>query len=225
MMSQPSNILAVDTSSDCGSVAVLSAGIVLGEIHLANSIQHSERLFRSIEFLFEQVELTLAQIDVFAAARGPGSFTGIRVGLTAMEGFAFAQKKTSAGVSTLAATAWQVMTEDAMISPVFDARRSEVYSALYRRQGKELIELRAPAVLQPAQWLSELPEGQVVFCGSGIGVIRSGIEEREEWKATTVSPYLAASIAQMSTGKNREPLEPLYIRPSDAEVNRPAERG
>ena len=78
-MSKAISLLSVDTSSDCGSIAVLSAGKVLGEIRLANSIQHSERLFRSIDFLFQQIELTLDEIDIFVAARGPGSFTGLRV--------------------------------------------------------------------------------------------------------------------------------------------------
>ena len=219
-MSKAQNLLAVDTSSDCGSIAVLSGGTVLGEVRLANSIQHSERLFRSIEFLFQQIELTLDEIDIFAAARGPGSFTGLRVGLAAMEGFAFARKKASAGVSTLAAAAWQVKREDALISPVLDARRSEIYSALYRRQGEELIELRAPTVLKPGQWLSGLPAEPIVFCGSGIGVIEAGIAERSEWEVTSVTRYLATAIAEISVTPGREVLEPLYVRRSDAEVNK-----
>ncbi len=219
-MSKAVNLLSVDTSSDCGSIAVLSAGTVLGEIRLANSIQHSERLFRSIEFLFQQIELTLDEIDIFAAARGPGSFTGLRVGLAAMEGFAFARKKISAGVSTLAATAWQVKIEDALISPVLDARRNEIYSALYRRQGEELIELRAPTVLKPAQWLSALPTDPIVFCGTGVSVIEMGIADCSQWEVTPVSPYLATAVAEISVTQGREPLEPLYVRPSDAEVNR-----
>ena len=218
-MSKAVNLLSVDTSSDSGSIAVLSGGMVLGEIRLANSIQHSERLFRSIEFLFQQIELTLNEIDIFAAARGPGSFTGLRVGLAAMEGFAFARKKASAGVSTLAAAAWQVKKENALISPVLNARRSEIYSALYRRQGEELIELRAPTVLKPAQWLSTLPAEPVVFCGSGVGMIKPGIGEHSEWEVTPVSPYLATAVAEISVTASREPLEPLYVRPSDAEVN------
>ncbi len=220
VMSQSLNLLSVDTSSDCGSVAVVSHGKVLGEIRLANSIQHSERLFRSIEFLFQQVELTLNEIDIFAAARGPGSFTGLRVGLAAIEGFAFARKKASVGVSTLVASAWQVRRDNALISPVINARRSEIYSALYRRQGEELIELRAPTVLKPAQWLSALPNEPIVFCGSGAHEIKPEIAERSEWEVMPVSPYLAAAIADVSVTANREPLEPLYVRPASAEVNK-----
>ncbi len=214
------NLLSVDTSSDCGSIAVLSGGRVLGEIRLANSIHHSERLFRSIEYLFQEIELTLNEIDIFAAARGPGSFTGLRVGLSAMEGFAFARKKAAIGVSTLAATAWQIKSTNGLISPVLDARRSEIYAALYRRQGEELIELCAPTVLKTAQWLSTLPAEPIVFCGNAVGVMKPGIAERSEWEVMPVSSYLATAVAEISVTSGREPLEPLYVRPLDAEVNR-----
>ena len=217
-MTITANILAVDTSSDCGSIAVLSAGTMLGEIHLANSIQHSERLFRSIDFLFQQIDLSLNEIDIFAAARGPGSFTGLRVGLAAMEGFAFAREKAAVGVSTLAAVAWQVKTEGTLICPILDARRSEIYSGLYRRLGEELIELRAPTVIKTAQWLSAMPAEPIAFCGSGVGLIQSWIEGHSGWEVTSVSSYLAAAVAEISVTPNREPLEPLYVRPSDAEV-------
>jgi tRNA threonylcarbamoyladenosine biosynthesis protein TsaB len=77
-------ILAVDTSSERGSVCIMDNGQVLGEIRLACSVQHSERLFRSIDFLFDYVTFSLADIELFVAARGPGSFTGLRLGLAAM---------------------------------------------------------------------------------------------------------------------------------------------
>src|SRR6266567_8701655 len=100
-------VLAVDTSSERGSVCVTDRGEVLGEIRLASSIQYSERLFRSVEFLFQYLSFGLKDIDIFAAARGPGSFTGLRVGIAAMEGFAAAHQKPSIGVSTLEALAWK----------------------------------------------------------------------------------------------------------------------
>src|SRR5438552_2470208 len=93
-------VLAVDTSSEYGSVSVTDRGEVVGEIRLASSIQHSERLFHSIEFLFHYLPFQLHDIDIFAAACGPGSFTGLRVGIAAMEGFAAANSKRAAGVTT-----------------------------------------------------------------------------------------------------------------------------
>ena len=130
-------VLAVDTSSERGSVCVTDRGEVLGEIRLASSIQHSERLFRSIEFLFEYLPFALKDIDIFAAARGPGSFTGLRVGIAAMEGFVAAHGKQGAGVTTLEALAWKTGIHDTLIAPMIDARRGDVYAAVYRRKHTE----------------------------------------------------------------------------------------
>src|SRR5947207_15884481 len=126
-------VLAVDTSSERGSVCVTEQGDVLGVISLASSVQYSERLFRSIEFLFQHLAFQLSDVDVFAAARGPGSFTGLRVGLAAMEAFVAAYHKRGAGVSTLEALAWKTGIRDVLIAPTIDARRGDVYGALYRR--------------------------------------------------------------------------------------------
>ena len=214
------NVLAVDTSSDHGSVAVTADGEPLGEVRLISSIQHSERLFRSIEFLFEHVDLTLDDIDLFAAARGPGSFTGLRVGLAAMAGFAFANNKPSAGISTLAAVAWQVGRTDSSIAPVLDARRGEIYTALFRREGEALVELHPAAVLKPAQWLSILPESEISFCGNGLMKYRSMFDGKANSKVVPSDPYLAVTIARMVMTSNRQDLDPFYIRKSYAEAGK-----
>src|SRR5258706_559475 len=147
-------VLAVDTSSDRGSVCVTNDRDVVGEIRLASSVQYSERLFRSVEFLFQHVGFLLSDIDVFIAARGPGSFTGLRVGLAAMEAFAAAHGKPGAGISTLEALAWKTGFRDVLIAPTIDARRGDIYGALYRRSGGNsdfdtLVEERPPVVLKP----------------------------------------------------------------------------
>src|SRR5262245_46702256 len=130
-------VLAVDTSSERGSVCVTDNQDVLGEIRLACSVQYSERLFRSIEFLFRYLPFRLSDIDLFAAARGPGSFTGLRVGLAAIEAFAAAHGKPGAGVSTLEALAWKTGIRNALIAATIDARRGGVYGGLYQRtQGR-----------------------------------------------------------------------------------------
>src|SRR5438094_9123408 len=121
-------VLAVDTSSARGSVCVTDSDDVLGEIRLASSVQYSERLFRSIEFLFLHLPFQLSEIDLFVAARGPGSFTGLRVGLAAMEAFVAAyckDGKRGAGVTTLEALAWKTGIRDALIAPAIDARRGD----------------------------------------------------------------------------------------------------
>src|SRR3990172_8650542 len=179
-------VLAVDTSSERGSVCVAESREILGEVRLASSIQHSERLFRSVEFLFQHLPFQLCDIDLFAAARGPGSFTGLRIGLAAMEGFAAALGKPAAGVSTLEALAWKTGIHDAFVAPIIDARRGEVYGALYRRLSgpsglDTLIEERAPVVLKPAEWFASLSGRPLIFCGDGAIRYRPLIEGKPDW--------------------------------------------
>jgi tRNA threonylcarbamoyladenosine biosynthesis protein TsaB len=216
-------VLAVDTSSDRGSVCVTDHGEILGEVRLASSIQYSERLFRSIEFLFQHLPFQLAEIDIFAAARGPGSFTGLRVGLAAMEAFVAAHKKRGVGVSTLEALTWKTGIRDVLIAPTIDARRGDIYGGLYRRAGgnghrDSLVEDRPPVVLKPAQWLASLPQEPLFFCGDGAYRYRSLIQERPEWSVHSMDLYLASTIAELAGMPNSGPLTPLYVRKTDAEI-------
>jgi tRNA threonylcarbamoyladenosine biosynthesis protein TsaB len=213
-------ILAVDTSSARGSVCIVEDGEVLGEVRLASSIQHSDRLFRSIEFLLQYVPFTLADIDLFAAARGPGSFTGLRIGLAATEGFAAANRKPGVGISTLQALAWKTGIHHATIAPTIDARRGEIYGAIYRREEQQLIEELAPVVLKPERWFSSLPDKALLICGDGADRYRQFVETREEWTILRLDPYLASTIAELATTPGAGPLEPLYVRKTDAEIAR-----
>ena len=213
-------ILAVDTSSEQGSVCITEGQEVLGEVRLAASIQHSERLFRSVEFLFRHLPFGLADVDLFVAARGPGSFTGLRVGLAAMEGFAAAHGRPAAGITTLEALAWKTGIEAARIVPTIDARRGEVYGGVYRRVGKTLIEEQSPVVLKPAEWFASLPRQPLIFCGSG--AIRYGAELVGEpaWRIHLMDLYLASAIAELACTPSCGPLQPLYVRKTDAEIDR-----
>jgi len=218
-------VLAVDTSSERGSVCVTDRQEVMGEIRLASSVQYSERLFRSIEFLFRYLPFGLADIDLFVAARGPGSFTGLRVGLAAMEAFVAAHGKRGAGVSTLEALAWKTGLRDVLIAPTIDARRGDVYGGLYRRvKGSlgfdTLVEEHAPVVLKPAEWWDKLPPQQLVFCGDGAVRYKQVIEERPGWSICAMDLYLASSIAELAIMPNSGPLAPLYVRRTDAEIAR-----
>jgi len=197
-------------------------GQVLGEVRLSCSVQHSERLFRSIDFLFDYVPFKLADIDLFVAARGPGSFTGLRLGLAAMEGFAAAHGKPGAGVSTLEALAWKSGVEDALIAPVIDARRGEVYGGLYRREGESLIEVLPSMVMKPEEWFASLPDGPdvpVVFCGDGALRYREFLN-RDAWSLHEMDLYLAGAIARLAESPNPAPLTPLYVRRTEAEIAR-----
>jgi tRNA threonylcarbamoyladenosine biosynthesis protein TsaB len=212
-------VLAVDTSSARGSVVLTENGIALAETRLASSIQHSERLFASVEFIFRFAPFSLPDVDVFAATRGPGSFTGLRIGLAAMEGFAAAYGKPSAGVSTLEALAWKLEIDDELIAPMIDARRGEVYVALYRRSAGRLIEQLPPVCVEPDEWLGGLPQDVIHFCGDGAIRYRA-LLDRTAWRVHDTDLYLATAVAAMTEASQHRRLEPLYVRRTDAEVAR-----
>src|SRR5215471_3640200 len=217
-------VLAVDTSSERGSVCVVDDRETMGEVRIASSIQYSERLFRSIEFLFAYLPFQLSDIDLFAAASGPGSFTGLRVGLAAMEGFVagYGREKRGVGVTTLQALAWKTGIRDALIAPMIDARRGDIYGALYRhtKNTDALVEVAPPVVLKPAEWLNSLPRVRLVFCGDGSNRYRSLIEEQPDWTIHSMDLYLASTIAELAMTSNSGPLAPVYVRKTDAEIAR-----
>jgi tRNA threonylcarbamoyladenosine biosynthesis protein TsaB len=213
-------ILAADTSSQHGSVCVVDDRELLGEVRLTSSMQHSEHFFRAVEFLFQHIPLRLADIDLFAAARGPGSFTGLRVGLAAMNGFAAAHGKPGAGVTTLEALAWKTGIEGALVVPTIDARRGEIYGAVYRRSGESFIEEQSAVVLKPAEWFASLPRLPLVFCGDAAIRHRQEIEAHHGWTVHPTDLYIASTIAELAGTPKRGPLEPLYVRKTDAEIAR-----
>jgi tRNA threonylcarbamoyladenosine biosynthesis protein TsaB len=141
-----------------------------------------------------------------------------------MEGFAAAHHKRAAGVTTLQALAWKTGVCNALVAPMLDARRGDIYGALYRRVRTTnpfdtLIEEQPPVVLKPAEWLATLPQEPLIFCGDGALLYRS-LLEHVQWRLETVDLYLASTVAEMAADPNVGPLAPLYVRKPDAEIAR-----
>ena len=125
-------ILSLDTSSLAGSVAILRDETTLGVISTRAEENYSSRIFRHLEFLLTDLTLKLADFDMFAVSAGPGSFTGLRVGLTAVKGWAEVYRRPVVGVSTLEAVAFQARDGRAVLVPALDARRGQMYFGVYR---------------------------------------------------------------------------------------------
>ena len=125
-------ILSLDTSSPAGSVAILRDDLTLGVISTRTEENYSSRMFRHLEFLLSDLAVKLDDFDVFAVSTGPGSFTGLRVGLTAVKGWAEVYRKPVVGVSALAAVAFPARGHGAVLVPALDARRGQIYFAAYR---------------------------------------------------------------------------------------------
>lgn len=151
-------ILALDTSSPAGSLAVLRDEKIVGEVSTWTGETYSSRMFRHLEFLLRELSLETKEFDLFAVTAGPGSFTGIRVGLTAAKGWAEAYQKPVVGVSALEAVAVQSHSANSLLAPVLDARRGQIYFGFYER-GSDVLALRGDeCVATPEEFFSALAQ-------------------------------------------------------------------
>lgn len=221
-------ILAVDTTTPSGSVALLDNERLLGEFCLESPATHSARLFRAIDALLEAAGLGVGEVDGFAVAAGPGSFTGIRIGLGAVKSLAFASGKPVAPVSTLKALAMKPAAEGArLVCPLLDAKKEEIYAALFERRRAGLEELIAQGAYSSDAFFARLPARRVItFIGSGLEACREKLAPhvRDKARISGRSPFIAAEVGRAGLRLIREGkgvsaagLEPVYFRRSQAE--------
>ncbi|MCX7973706.1 MAG: tRNA (adenosine(37)-N6)-threonylcarbamoyltransferase complex dimerization subunit type 1 TsaB [Candidatus Aminicenantes bacterium] len=225
-------ILAFDTTSPQASVALLDQNELMGEIALAGITSHSRHLLKSIDFLLQQLSLKIQDIDGYAVAAGPGSFTGIRVGLSTAKALSLASGCPIAPVSVLKALAYKVcLTEGSPVAVMLDARKGEIFASLYDLQAeKGLIEIINEGAYNPRQFLAQLPENKKIYLiGSGVNVFfnhivdflgeRAIFSQRSPFVAYEVG-LLGWSILKENKGLPAEMIEPIYYRPSQAEERR-----
>ena len=134
-------ILAFESSAKAASVALLEDGVLAAERFVNNGKTHSATLMPMAEGLLRDCGTDPAELDYIAVAKGPGSFTGVRIGVSAAKGLGWAAEKPLLGVSTLEAMAFQMRHLSGVICPVMDARRAQVYNALFRSDGRALTRL------------------------------------------------------------------------------------
>jgi tRNA threonylcarbamoyladenosine biosynthesis protein TsaB len=237
----PVLILALDTSSPAGSVAVLRGDKVVGVVSTWVDEIYSSRMFRHLDFILSELALGLDQFDVFAVAAGPGSFTGLRVGLAAVKGWAEVYAKPIAAVSALEAVAVQARSNAPLLAPVLDARRGQVYYGLYRPStdpGESSLKLAGEeCVATPAEFCDALQSLAGISRCSVVtpspGLISNLFSQSERSERLTqeieitveqVSAVLAPSIghlaylkAQMGELIDALALNANYVRRSDAE--------
>jgi tRNA threonylcarbamoyladenosine biosynthesis protein TsaB len=222
-------VLALDTTTRGGSSALLRDGAIVHEVTADAGVSQAERVPLELIALLERERLTLAEIDAFAVGSGPGSFTGLRVGIAAMQGLACATGRPLVGVSTLDALARIVVRAEpgaARIAAWVDAWRGEIYAASYMGEG----EVEAATVERPETVLERLGDEPVAFIGDGAGTyeaqIRAALGPRARvWSPT--HPPLAGMIGVLATAEVRaghrpgaDAIRPLYVRRPDAELAR-----
>lgn len=212
-------ILAIETSTLTGSVALVADGSLLGETTLSVSVQHSERLLPTIEQILRDARIEPADVDLYAVADGPGSFTGLRIGIAAAQGLAMAHGKPLVGVSTLRGLAMNAAFHSGPVVPVLNAFRGEVYFGVYRFQNAVLEALEEDGILSVdafAEKLGSLPHPAVVL-GNGVELMRDKISSGMSGKIIIGSGNLnvprASNLAFLAQGRSAEaPVLPRYLR-------------
>jgi tRNA threonylcarbamoyladenosine biosynthesis protein TsaB len=229
-------ILAIDTSTRAGSIALLRDRQVLGEFAAREETPYSARLFRDLEVLQSRAQFRMNQIDVFAVAAGPGSFTGLRVGLTAVKAWAEVHQKPIAAISGLEAIAAQATVNDDVVSSFLDARKGHVFGSTYRRspgQASGLQLVGGEALLSVEEFLLQVKRNcaarQAVLVSATPDVLPVDLVKSilPGARMEQVSASLAPMIGLMGFDRaNRGDLvdalglDANYIRRSDAEAAR-----
>jgi tRNA threonylcarbamoyladenosine biosynthesis protein TsaB len=222
-------LLALETSGVCGSIALVTERQCLGEYTLCSKQTHSRRLLVGIEWLLGEVGFDWKKIGGVAVSLGPGSFTGLRIGLSTAKGLAMATGIPLLGVAALDGLAAQLAHAASLICSVLDARKQEVYTAFYR-SGPAGVERVSDYMVLPPATLAAMISEPVLLVGDGAFAYEELFRERLG-DALVIAPgeiYFprAAAIGQLAFSKwqRQEFLEPasavpLYIRPSEAEMN------
>lgn len=228
------NILAIDTCCSAATAAVLTDDRLVAEIVQNNKKTHSQNIMPMIDFMMSGAEMSIGDIDCFAAAVGPGSFTGVRIGVATAKALAHAAGKPCAAVSALHALAFNVADFGGIICPVFDARRGQVYNALFGGGGAErLTPDRAISAEKLCDELDELIGADertqgIMFLGDGLPVFADMFNKRFGKRAVfakrSLRMNLAASVAEIGYEKlllgdvcGYAELKPMYLRLSQAE--------
>lgn len=223
-------ILSVDSSALVASVALCEDEKLLAEYTLNNGNTHSETLLPMVEDILKAFSLTAKDIDLFALSAGPGSFTGVRIGAATVKGLAFSSKKPCIEVSTLEAIATNLTFRRGLICPVMNARRSQVYTALFRSNGTELERLMPDSALSIEELDSLLSTHgeEVALCGDGYDITRKGFTKTElcyvpeRLKLQSAASVAAVALKEYKRGnkKSDSELGVNYLRPSQAERER-----
>lgn len=221
-------ILAVDTATQNCSVAVMDRDTLLAEMTIGSGRTHSRHLMTIIDTVIEMAGLQVDQVDGFAVTIGPGSFTGLRIGISTVKGLSYALHKPVVGVSSLDALAWQFRHTSLLICAAIDARKKEVYSCRYRFDDQAMTKEGRERVASPIETVRGIDE-PCLFVGNGALVYKEMISaelgklalfadvNRNIIRASTIAG-LSLSMIEQTPAENVTSLVPQYIRKSDAEL-------
>jgi len=222
-------ILGIDTSSPKGSIAITLKNKIISEKAISGHTSYSKNLFFIIDSILQDTNLNISQVDAFAISIGPGSFTGLRVGLSSALGFSLAQKKPVVSVETLFAMADTIPFTEKIICPVIDARKGELYTSFFQYDDNNQIRrLGEDRAVKPEFLVNEIKK-TTLFFGSGVDTYGKVLSQKLGNLAVFhngSSNTTAASVAKLAFEKikNGEKtdsalLKPKYVRRAEAEMN------
>jgi len=222
-------ILGIDTSTSCGSVGLIEDGEVISDYLLNIPVTHSERLLGAIELVLSEARCPIENLDGWAISLGPGSFTGLRIGVSTVKGLAYATGKPVAGVSTLDVLASQIAPTSYLICPILDARKQEVYTAFYRyEEGNSLKRQSIYQAIRPEDLVKNIKE-RTIFLGDGVKTYGDFLINSLPSLAIfppvplhfshgSMVAKLGSELLKKGGHLNLSTFTPFYIRPSEAEV-------
>jgi tRNA threonylcarbamoyladenosine biosynthesis protein TsaB len=225
-------ILAVDTSTASGSIALLDGVQVTAEWTLLSAQTHNRSLLKKVAHLLSELGWTLEQLGGFAVTSGPGSFTGLRIGVTTIKTLAWATQKPFASIPSLDALAAPLGFAALPICPLIDARKSEIYFSFYQPNGTGKVQLLAPYQVAAPEQIVDKIQGPTIFCGDGWPMCRElFLEELGDWAVAAPAYFhviragvvgeLARKRFQEQQGEDPLTCIPSYVRPSEAEIHYP----
>lgn len=223
-------VLAIDTSTMVAAVAVKENNMLIGEYILNSGRTHSEKLMPIIMELMSGIGLTPHDIDLFAVSLGPGSFTGLRIGIVTIKALAYAMKKPVVGIPTLDALAYNIPESDKLICPMIDARNMQVYTAVYSwDQGlfSKISDYMAVPINELIEKLIEMGR-QCIFVGDAVlkhkDLLMTELKDKAFFAPDNLLLQRASSVAELGLlryldGQYDDPfkLVPFYLRKSQAE--------
>lgn len=222
-------VLSVDSSSNAASVAIISEDKLIGEITLNDKKQHSVLLMSLIDELLKSNNLTIKDIDAYVISKGPGSFTGLRIGMATIKGLAMGTKKPCISISTLDGLAYNVNTFSGIICPIMDALRGNVYTCLFKSQKGKLEKLIDYSVLSVDELKTKLEElnEEVIFIGDGCDKFKDFFKENLEncnfapnhcnFARASALGELGINLLKEGLSEDINTFAPLYLRKSQAE--------
>jgi len=224
-------ILAIDSTAATASVAICDGDKLLSLWTHNNGLTHSESLLPMVESLLKYCGLTVDDIELFAVSAGPGSFTGVRIGAATVKGLAYGRNIPCIGVSTLDALAYNLICCDGIVCPAMNARRDQVYTALFESDGGNLNRLTPDSAISLSElssWLEKYPDRKIFVCGDGYELVRKNIKndniqktpEHLVWQNAYSVAQCAKALYESGVRTTDRELTPTYLRMPQAERER-----